>query len=115
MTSIGNITIAATVAGLPTGSKAFTLTYGPLTGAVGEILDVPLTVGNNTVTVPVGATWMLILPPAGNAVQLTLKGISGDQGWAMDLVRGNMIPLPAGTSIVNIGSAGTVTPEISFI
>lgn len=35
---------------------------------------------SNTITIPAGATGCLIVPPAGSAVSLTLKGIAGDTG-----------------------------------
>lgn len=115
MAAIGNVTIALTVTGLPTGAKSSTFAYGPITGAVAEILDVALVTGANTVVVPTGATWMLIEPPAGNTVQLTLKGLSGDTGFALDLTRATLLPLPTGTASVLLNAASSVTPEISFV
>ena len=115
MASTGTVTIAATVSGLPTGAKSFSFAYGPIVGAVAEILDVALTTGNNTITVPTGATWMLIAPPSGNTVQITLKGASGDTGFGLDLTRATLLPLGAGTTSVILNAAGGVTPEISFI
>lgn len=115
MAATGTITIAATVSGLPTGAKSFSFAYGPIVGAVGEILDVPLATGNNTVTVPTGATWMLIAPPSGNTVQITLKGSSTDAGFALDLTRATLLPLPASTLSVILNASGTVTPELSFV
>lgn len=115
MSATGTVTIAATVSGLPSGAKSFSFAYGPITGAVGEILDVALSTGNNTITVPAGATWLLIVPPSGNAIQLTLKGVSGDTGFALDLTRATLLPLTAGTTSVILSAAGNVTPELSFI
>ncbi len=115
MSSTGTVTINAVLSGLPTGSKSMNFSYGPLTGVVAETLDQALSSGNNIVTVPTGATWMFIQPPASNSVQLTLKGVSGDTGFALDLTRVTVLPLPAGTTSVILNAAGTVTPEISFV
>lgn len=115
MASTGTVTIAATVNGLPTGAKSFSLAYGPIVGAVAEILDVQLASGNNTVTVPAGATWMLIAPPSANTVQLKLLGTGTDSGFALDLTRATLLPLPTGTTSVILNAAGNVTPEISFV
>ena len=115
MTAVGNVTIAATVTGLPTGTKAFTFAYGPITGAVAEILDVPLNTGNNTISVPAGATWLLIEPPSGNAVTIKLLGTGSDTGFTLDPTRATLLPLAAGTASVILNASGPVTPELSFI
>lgn len=60
--------------------------------------------GANTITVPTGGsvpTAVTIEPPAGNAVQLTLKGVAGDTGIALKLVDPTTIALaPAVVSFV---------------
>lgn len=115
MASTGTVTIAATVSGLPTGSKAFSFAYGPLTGAVAEILDQALSSGNNTITVPTGATWLFIQPPSSNTVQMYLKTTPADVGLQLDLTRMTPYPIPAGVTSLTINAAAPVTPEISFI
>lgn len=46
----------------------------------GAIVTQTLSAGNNTITVPSGAKAATLLPPSGNAVVLTLKGVAGDTG-----------------------------------
>jgi hypothetical protein len=118
----GTFTVGGSSAGLSTGAK----TIGPLTivgaAVVGEILDVALAAGDNTIAVPPGAVAVLIEPPSNNAVALKVRTNldSGDAGlpiapadpfgpWSF---RG----LAVTSIIVNAASsmAGTVT-ELSFI
>ncbi len=91
MAATGNITLAANVTGGLDGSR----TFGPVTitanAAVTQTLAVALINGATTVTVPSGATAVVIFPPnAANPIPnpafagtLTLKGISGDTGVAI--------------------------------
>lgn len=50
----------------------------------GKIDVVTLAIGNNTITAPVISglvvTGLTIIPPAGNAILITLKGVAGDTG-----------------------------------
>jgi hypothetical protein len=51
----------------------------------GQIQLVNLTTGANTITVPTNAVAVTIIPPALNAVTITLKGVTGDTGIALNL------------------------------
>ena|SRR3990167_9082924 len=51
----------------------------------GEIENVTLAIGNNTITPPTGAKGCTILPPAANTSIITLKGVNGDTGVALHL------------------------------
>lgn len=50
----------------------------------GQIDNVTLAIGNNTITAPVSVnslvTGLTIIPPAGNTTLITLKGVGGDTG-----------------------------------
>jgi hypothetical protein len=49
----------------------------------GSVTIHTLTVGDNTITVPTGGSTVkgaCIVPPAGNAQAITLKGVGGDTG-----------------------------------
>ncbi|MBU6429501.1 MAG: hypothetical protein KGR26_10850 [Cyanobacteria bacterium REEB65] len=51
-----------------------------VTTPVPSLQEVTLASGANTITLPAGTTRVCIIPPSGNAVALTLKGIAGDTG-----------------------------------
>lgn len=68
----------------------------------GELLDSPamtalveLAVGNNTVTLPDVTDFtvrgLVIVPPDGNVVEPTLKGVNGDTGIALSAERASVI------------------------
>ena len=75
----------------------------------GAIVVANLAMGANTITVPSGAKAVTILPPSGNTVVLTLKGISGDTGIAIHLTDPTSLGL--GTSVTSfvINAASAVT------
>jgi hypothetical protein len=76
--------------GLPGGSR----TFGPITiqgaAVIGEVLDLALASGDNTIAVPLGAVAVCVIPPTGNVTALKVRSSlnSGDGG----------LPLNAGTS-----------------
>ncbi len=92
MAAAATVTIAGTVTGLPSGTKTLT---GTLTSvaAVGTVQELTLASGANTVTVPTGATAVLITPPAGNTVLVTLKGVTGDTGVPLHKTFPTLLPL----------------------
>lgn len=57
------------------------------TQAPGDIDILSLSTGANTITLPTGGSTpkgAVIIPPSGNAVALTLKGVGGDTGIALN-------------------------------
>lgn len=66
---------------------------------------VDLLIGDNTVTPPVGATGCTILPPAGNAVVITLKGAIGEIGIILHNTDPTSIGLGSGNDFVLSTSA----------
>ncbi len=110
------ISITGSVTGLPTGTKKLA---GQIisTTAISIITDVILASGDNTITVPTGATAVLIQPPLANAIALTLKGAGGDTGILLHKIYPTLVSLSAGqtTLIINAGSLMTLVTEFNFI
>ena len=115
----GTVTVSGNVTGGPDGSRSF----GPFTSyssaAITETLPVALSVGANTITVPTGATVMILNPPNGTnptpnpayGGTLTLKGVSGDTGVPLSNTRVSVISWDTAPSsvVVNASSTGTLT------
>lgn len=75
----------------------------------GQNQVVALTTGANTITPPANAIAVTIIFPAGNTVQVTLKGVSGDTGIALNLTGPTSIGLQSvSTFVLNAASAVTV-------
>lgn len=71
-----------------------------------------LSSGNNTITVPTGGTVacsVTIIPPPGNAVQITLKGIAGDTGIALHLTQTLTLSLASSVTSFVLNAASAVT------
>lgn len=74
---------------------------------------VNLSSGNNTVNTPTagGATpvgcW--VIPPAGNATQITLKGVNADTGIALHLTNAAFVSLASGVSSFVLNAASSIT------
>lgn len=80
MSGSGTFTLQGVVNALATGEKH----VGPLTisatQAVAETDTIALDTGDTTVSFPLGATAVILVPAAGNTATLTLKGDAGDTG-----------------------------------
>lgn len=76
----------------------------------GQIEIRTLSSGANTITVPAGGSSPLactILPPTGNSLSITLKGITGDTGIRLHNTDPTTIALdPSSTSFVLTAGAG---------
>lgn len=78
MAAIANRRITITYSGAVEGTN-------PLDAAVNNaspaaVSFITLASGANTITPPAGFTSATIVPPAANAVAITLKGVTGDTG-----------------------------------
>lgn len=78
-----------------------------------------LTFGSGTfisTTGPAGAFGVLIEPPSGNLVQLTLKGITGDTGIPIASNAPTLIPFfnPATTNTIGLTSASAITGVVTL-
>ena len=65
----------------------------------GDIDIVTLAAGNNSISVPSGATGVTIRPPSANTELITLKGVNGDTGVALHLTDATSIGL--GTAVTS--------------
>lgn len=65
---------------------------------------------------PAGSYGVLIEPPAGNLVGLTLKGVTGDTGIAIATNLPTLIPFgtPASANTVGLTSAGAIVGVVSL-
>lgn len=83
MAATGTISAQAQIEGLPLGEEL----AGPLsvisTAALGVVSTLILAAGVNTVTVPAGATAVMIVQPATGTNAASLRGVSGDTGVAL--------------------------------
>jgi hypothetical protein len=72
--------------------------------SLGEIDVISLALGDNTITAPVVSglvvTGLMIIPPAGNASLITLKGVAGDTGIALHLT--DPVSLSLDTTFVSL-------------
>lgn len=80
-----------------------------LSPAVETIMS--LAIGANTITAPVVAglvvTGLTIIPPSGNMIQMTLKGVTGDSGIPLHLTDWTSLSLGTGFSslVISVGTA----------
>lgn len=78
----------------------------------GSIDIVTLSSGANTITVPTGGstvTAVTIVPPAANAVAITLKGVSGDTGIRIHNTDPTTVAIDSSVSTFVLNAASTVT------
>ena len=94
----GSWRIYGSVTGLPSGTRAIDVSI-----AVGTGVDATNTYasinGFQALTVPTGATAVLIIPVAGNTQTLTLKGVTGDTGIVIDKLNPSVVALGSSPSI----------------
>lgn len=109
----GVLAISGQQTQVPEGSRAFNLSI-PMSSVSEDLENVFASASAWTVTAPVGAVGAAILPPVGNTVGLTLKGVVGDTGIALAPGYPSVLALTA-TSFV-LASAGTITGavQVSF-
>jgi hypothetical protein len=61
----------------------------------GVVALVDLVTGANTITPPTGTKAVTIIPPSGNLILITLKGVTGDTGVPLHLTDPSSIALNA--------------------
>jgi len=71
----------------------------------GKIDLANLSSGANTITIPTSAKAVTIIPPSGNTVLMTLKGVAGDTGVQLHLTDPSSIALTSTTFVLNAASA----------
>lgn len=110
MAVAAGINISGGKTGLPSGSVTITVPQIVNSASTGQISDVALSAGANTITVPSStAIGVIIVPVAGNTVSLTLKGVTGDTGVPLHLTNPTVYSFPAGTTnfVITAGTGGT--------
>lgn len=114
----GTLTITGNEQGLLSGGK----TIGPNTytgsATVGQVTDVTLTTGDNTLTVPTGASYVYIVVSSGNTAVLKVRtsANSADAGLSLGTQGPGVFPLPTGvTSVIVNAASGGGTIEATFI
>jgi hypothetical protein len=117
----GSLTITGLSATEPAGQR----TFGPLsiqgTRVIGETLEVPLSIGDNTFNVPTGSVACLLIPPENSTVGLKIRTSlnSGDQGLPINAGSAPFVyPFPAVAPvslIVHAESAQAAPLAIAFI
>lgn len=109
-------------------SNTVTLTGTFSGGAINPSLSIPaitttaqsieqvttLSSGANTISVPSGSTSAIIVPPSGNTVGITLKGVTGDTGVALYPSTPALIPIASGVSSFVLTAASTVQVCLVF-
>ena len=98
-----------------TGDVEFQQDFEAVTNAAspGQNAPVDLSSGNNTITVPSGATGVAIILPDENTVQVIAKGVNGDTGISLALIGFNFFSLASGATLV-LNAASDVSVRILF-
>lgn len=113
----GTLTIEGMSAGLPSGQKVI----GPVTmtgsATVGGITDAALSTGDNTFTVPSGASGVAVfLGTSSVTVTLRTSSNSGDSGLPIGGSGFVVFPLVSGVTTVILHASGSLPGvELSFI
>lgn len=75
----------------------------------GGLHQLALALGDNTISVPAGTNFILIIPPSGSTIVKKLKGVAGDTGWVLAKTLPTTISVTVGsTYIINAAAAETV-------
>lgn len=78
----------------------------------GQLQIITLASGANTITVPTGGstpTACTVIPPAGNSVAITLKGITGDTGIRLNNTDHTVISLDSSVTTFCLTAGSTLT------
>lgn len=89
-----------------------TVTAAANAASPGSVTLHTLASGANTITAPTGGSTPVaatIVPPAGNVLSLTLKGVTGDTGVGLHLTDPTTIALSATTTTFCLTAGGTIT------
>lgn len=68
--------------------------------------------GANTITVPTGGstpTACVVVPPAGNAISITLKGVTGDTGIRLHDTNPSVVAVDSSVSSFTLTAGATIT------
>lgn len=104
-----------TFTGDVTATQTNAAASNPASPGVNELKN--LASGANTITVPTGGSTpvaVTIVPPAGNVITLTLKGVTGDTGVGMHLTDPTTIALASSVTTFCL-TAGSAMTGVRFI
>lgn len=90
----------------------FALHAAENTAGPGSESQVTLSSGNNTVSVPTGATAVTVVKSPTNTVAMTLKGVAGDTGVALHLTDPDSISLGSAVTSFVLNAASTVAVRL---
>lgn len=119
----GSITVQSSSINFPPGTVSASLIEGPVVFSITTpaIQVNSLTFGSATfisTTGPTGATTCLVLPPTNNLIGLTLKGITGDTGIALNPAGpiSAFLTFPSNTTpTVGLTSAAAINGTVTLI
>lgn len=119
--ALGSVAITGTITGLTGGSRTISPAVITSTSAVDSVQSVTLpSASNYQVSIPTGASAVIIAPPHTNTKQLTFKGVSGDTGLRISpnhptLIALDSITASPPTSFYLYAQAPGFAVEISFL
>ena len=82
---------------------------------LGAVTKQALASGLNTITIPTGTKLIIVQLPAGNAVDVTLKGVTGDTGIPMIADGGVAAFQPKSTNTTFVLTAGGAIATLTTI
>lgn len=110
MAATSTRTITTTYSGDVTLTQSHAAASNGASPATEQIMN--LASGNNQILPPGGGTTLsgvTLVPPVGNAVGLTLKGLAADTGIPIHLTDPTSLGLTTGVTMINLGAANAVT------
>jgi hypothetical protein len=119
MAAQASVSLTGTITGTPVGNQVI----GPLTAtsaaACGQIQELVLQSGANTITCPTtpAPSGVIIKLPDANTAVTTLKGITGDTGYAMGKTGWACLPMDPAAPVASfvLNSASTQTGLFTYI
>ena len=113
MAASASLTLSGTITGLAGGSETVSLTLTN-SSASGAVTTTALASGANTISVPTGALWCIVVPPSGNTTALTLKGNGADTGVGLHPSQASILALANGTTSFIVSAAATMSSPTTF-
>jgi len=114
MAASASVSITGSVAGGPSGTKTLATIVTSNPTSTDAVSVTSFSTGFTSVTIPTNAIGVVIVPPAGNAQTLTLKGITGDTGITIHPVNPTLVNFATGTTTFGITVGGTVVLELWY-
>jgi hypothetical protein len=100
-------TITITFSGDVSGAESISAATN--SSSPGSIQYINLASGFNGINVPTSAVAATIVPPAGNATSITLKGVTGDSGIRLHNTDPTTIALHSSVSSIGLTAGDAIT------